>query len=190
MKTSALIAVLALLIPATAAMPVASGTIGIYAIIDRVVFEPNEQSPERLRVHGAFAFVDGGVGRPLGVTVARRGIMRFRIPTAADVSADTNVAVIKREWADLKSVAGTGQAVGFGGWFYFGQFANFRPDGTDAAAPNVLASGMNTFAPMRVSAPADSGSAFLVPYQTNVGVVRLTEASHAAVINALKAVPR
>src|SRR5688500_8246933 len=91
----------------------ASGPLGIYGIVEKVVFEPNEQSPERIQVWGAFAYVDGGVGSSLTVSAPKRGYLYFRLGSSAD-------SLVKNEWADLKSVAGTGQAVGFGRWGYIG----------------------------------------------------------------------
>jgi hypothetical protein len=49
------IAVLACVIAGTAIVAHASDRIGIYAVVDRVVLEPNEQNPERIQVWGAFA---------------------------------------------------------------------------------------------------------------------------------------
>ena len=40
----------------------ASGPLGIYGIVEKVVFEPNEQAPERIQLWGAFAYVDGAAG--------------------------------------------------------------------------------------------------------------------------------
>ena len=37
----------------------ASDPIGIYALVDKVVLEPNEKNPERIQIHGAFAFAEG-----------------------------------------------------------------------------------------------------------------------------------
>jgi hypothetical protein len=38
----------------------ASGPVGIYGVIERVVFEPDESAAQRIQVWGAFAFVEGG----------------------------------------------------------------------------------------------------------------------------------
>ncbi len=196
--------VTAMLIPSALAAPssgnaasaATSGNLGVFAIVDRVQFEPNEQAPERIRVHGAFAFVNyqdfrfGGLGRggtvaqPLGVTNAAQGFLYFKLPAAS--APQVNITAIKREWADLKSVAGTGQAVGFGEWFYLGQFGTFRSDGRGSTAPSTVINSPNEFGDMRVYGANETAP---VPalYQTNVGVTRLTEASHAAVIRQLRA---
>src|SRR5262245_24160329 len=65
----------------------ASGGIGVYGIVEKVVYEPNEQAPQRLQVWGAFAYVDGGAASPGSVTPARRGFLYFALPT--DSSVDT-----------------------------------------------------------------------------------------------------
>src|SRR5689334_23116897 len=89
----------------------ASGPVGIYALVDKVVFEPNEQAPERIQVWGAFALVDGGVGRT-SAAPAQRGYLYFSYPTAAEARGQTVPGAVKKEWMDIKAVAGTGQAIG------------------------------------------------------------------------------
>ncbi len=54
---------------------IASGPVGIYGIVEKVVFEPNERSPERIQVWGAFAYVDGGANSGLGVSAVKRGYL-------------------------------------------------------------------------------------------------------------------
>ena len=66
----------------------ASGPVGIYGIIDKVVFEPNEQNAERLQVWGVFAYVDGGAstGGTNGTSTAKTrvsGTSRFGRHTRA-----------------------------------------------------------------------------------------------------------
>jgi len=59
MKT--LISLALLLTLSTAPSPPArSGMIGVFGIIERATFEPNEQNPERVQLWGAFSFVDRG----------------------------------------------------------------------------------------------------------------------------------
>ena len=95
----------------------ASGPVGIYGIIDKVVFEPNEQNAERLQVWGAFAYVDGPGPEEAGMNVspAKRGYLYFKIRSAhPGFTSEGQIKASRNEWADLKAVAGTGQAVGFG----------------------------------------------------------------------------
>ena len=82
----------------------ASDPVGLYALIDKVVLEPNAQSPERIQVWGVFALAKG---RGYEYEQAKRGWVYYKLnPEKPDVC--------RKEWADLKSVAGQEQAVGFG----------------------------------------------------------------------------
>jgi hypothetical protein len=82
----------------------ASDPVGIYALVDKVVFEPNETIPERIQVWGAFAIAQG-----YGYTYknAERGYLYYKVNSEKPTDC-------RNEWADLKSVAGTGQIVAFG----------------------------------------------------------------------------
>src|SRR5207253_418191 len=81
---------------------IASGPVGIYGIIEKVILEPNENSPERIQIWGAFAFVDGGPSRPGAISKPQRGYLYFTLPPGNDQAAKT-------EWADFKVLAGAGQ---------------------------------------------------------------------------------
>jgi hypothetical protein len=101
----------------------ASDFVGVYCLADKVVFEPNDTEPQRVQIWGAFLMTDG---RPGGAYVAaERGYLYYTCPPGKD-------AACLNEWADLKSVAGTGQAVGFG--------ARFQPDGRVRKASEAVAS--------------------------------------------------
>lgn len=95
-----------LMLIATTSIPAfASDPIGVYALIDKVVLEPNGTSPQKIQVWGVFALAKGERGDYY--ERAQRGYLYYTIdPTKEEVS--------RREWADLKAVAGTGQAIGFG----------------------------------------------------------------------------
>src|SRR5436190_2379016 len=114
MKTAKTILVVGVLLFAAAEL-IASGPVGIYAIIENVIFEPSEEAPERIQIWGAFAVVDGGLTRPGATSKPLRGYLYFKLP---DGSARS---VAKMEWADLKAVAGTEQAIGFGNWGFVGR---------------------------------------------------------------------
>jgi hypothetical protein len=169
----------------------ASGFLGIYGIVEKVVFEPNEQSPERIQVWGAFAYVNGAGGQSLSVSTAKRGYLYFRlVPTAGQTTQ-----LIRNEWADLKSVAGTGQAVGFGKWGYIGAFGALQPDAASGMPPYILERAIDgrmnaQQTDMRVR-PASETPAKPALYQTDAGVVKLSEAgSHAQIVQQLKAALR
>ena len=164
----------------------ASGPLGIYGIVEKVVFEPNEQAPERLQVWGAFAYVDGGPGESLTVSQAKRGYLYFRMPAAAD-AVQFDLKAIGNEWRDLKAVAGTGQAVGFGQWSYIGGFSGLQPDTRSSMPPYILEhSRGNPNTDLRVR-PASEAPAAPALYLTSTGVVKLAESgSHAAIVKQLK----
>ena len=97
----------------------ASDPVGIYCVVNKVVFEPNNAEPSRVQVWGAFSMsrsplaVDGGGGA--GYTDVMSGYLYYAVP------GDTNAAIVQRnkiitnEWMDLKAVAGTNEVVGFAG---------------------------------------------------------------------------
>ncbi len=91
---------LLLVVPAAASPP-----IGMYALVDKVVLEPNETSPQRIQIWGVFAAsVDGGTEREAPVY----GYLYFQMDEA-------NAPLARQEWADLKKHAGTGQCLAFAG---------------------------------------------------------------------------
>lgn len=177
---------MAVLLAATATLS-ASGPLGIYGIVEKVVFEPSEQAPERLQVWGAFAYVDGGPGESLSVSPAKRGYLYFRMPSAAEGADPSELKAVRNEWADLKAVAGTGQAVGFGRWSYIGGFSGLQPDTQSSNPPYILEHTRgNPNTDLRVR-PASEAPASPALYQTNTGIVKLAESgSHAAIVKQLK----
>ena len=81
----------------------ASGPIAVYALVDKVTLEPNADAPERIQISGVFITTDGSYTN----LPAKRGYLYFSLP-------GTYKEMALKEWADLKSVAGTRQVVGFG----------------------------------------------------------------------------
>jgi hypothetical protein len=84
-----------------------------YGIVDKIEFEPNEKSPKKIKIWGAFALLYVGqnfesVNQP-GPYGAKRGYLYFKLPLEGQQTA-------LKEWADLKAVAGTGDLVTFGSW--------------------------------------------------------------------------
>jgi len=166
----------------------ASGPIGLYGIVEKVVFEPNADAPERIQVFGAFAYVEGAEGG-LSVSAAKRGYLYFRIRSdIPGFTSQAQVEVTKKEWADLKAVAGTGQAIGFGRWGYIGGFGVLQPDAI-APRPSFLFEnkpGGGAEADLRVR-PADEPPSKPATYQTNAGIVKLSDTgSHAAIVRQLR----
>jgi hypothetical protein len=83
----------------------ASDFVGVYGLIDRVVFEPNADQPERIQIFGVFAVArtdDRNLYQP-----AQRGYLYLTLP-----NSQRDVAL--REWADLKAKAGTHTVISFG----------------------------------------------------------------------------
>ena len=169
------------------ALPVgASGPLGIYGIVEKVVFEPSEKSPERIQVWGAFAYVDGGANSPGTVSAAKRGYLYFKLPTVLASASESQT--VKNEWADLKAIAGTGQAIGFGTWGYIGAFGGLDPGTNSSRPPYVIARAPRggELTDFRVR-PASEIPATPAPYQTNAGIVKLpAEGSHAAIVKQLR----
>jgi len=99
------LAVVAFTVIALAGSARASDPVGIYALVDKVVLEPNDKAPERAQIWGAFSLAEG---RGDGYSQPKRGYLYYKL------NAD-KPEVSKKEWADLKSVAGTDEVVAFGG---------------------------------------------------------------------------
>jgi hypothetical protein len=113
-----------------------SDPIGIYGIIDKVVLLPDASNPATIQVWGVFSLsenVGGDRYKP-----AQRGYLYF----AMDQSRAQQV---RAEWADLQSLAGKAQPVGFGAKY--------------SRTPPRLRCPMET--------PANPD-----PYTTNIGVVK------------------
>jgi hypothetical protein len=85
----------------------ASGPIGVYALVDKVAFEPSSDKPDRIRISGVFIAAEETPDNSTVYSAPQRGYLYFRLP-----KGDEKLA--RREWADLKSVAGTRQVVGLG----------------------------------------------------------------------------
>jgi len=84
----------------------ASDWIGIYARIDKVVFEPNASAPERIQIWGAFALASKANRN--NYEPSQRGYLYYSLKPGKE-------EVCRKEWNDLKANAGTDQIIGFGG---------------------------------------------------------------------------
>jgi hypothetical protein len=155
----------------------ASGPLGIYGIIEKVVIQPEAAPNEaRIQVWGAFAYVDGAAGG-LTISEAKRGFLYFYAPYPYP-GTNKQVPAELAEWNDLKAVAGTGQAVAFGRWGYIGGFREVRPDKTTVGLPDTDN--------LRVR-PESEAPARPTRYHTNSGVVKLSETgSHAEIVRQLR----
>ena len=86
----------------------ASGPVAVYAIVDKVIFEPNETAPQRIQIWGAFSVA----AQPYSTNYssAQKGYLYYKLDRNSEQAT-------RATWTDLKKVAGTGEAVGFGGGF-------------------------------------------------------------------------
>ena len=100
-----------------------SGPVGIYGVVEKVAFEPTATTPERIQIWGAFAYADTTITG--AVSPIRRGYLYFKLPQPPPNALATET--IRSEWADLKAVAGTNQAVAFGRWGYIAAFSRLDP---------------------------------------------------------------
>ena len=100
-----MVALVAVAAASTAVTLWASDPVGVYGIIEKVVFEPNDAAPQRIQVWGVFAVAKRS--NPNDYEPAQRGYLYYTLtPGKEELS--------KWQWNDLKSVAGTGQPVAFG----------------------------------------------------------------------------
>jgi hypothetical protein len=83
----------------------ASDPIGVFAKIDKVVLEPNDTSPERIQLWGAFCVADPK-DRDSYLPL-QKGYLYYKLP------AEKSEVALK-EWNDLKATAGSGDVIGFG----------------------------------------------------------------------------
>jgi len=134
----------------------ASGPLGVYAIVDKVVFEPNEASPQQVQIWGVFMHTIETTYTNPALSPAERGYLYYSLPGPRD-QAD----IARKEWHDLKTVAGTGQAVAFGSGFFAADETRVRPAAEKPATPSL--------------------------YHLNMGVVKLSDTgTQAALVKKLK----
>ena len=82
----------------------ASDLTAVYARVDRVVFEPNPDAPDAIQIWGVFSLAKPNDRNDY--LPAARGYLYF--------IASGNRETVRKEWTDLKTIAGTGQIVAFG----------------------------------------------------------------------------
>ena len=166
----------------------ASGPLGIFGVIERIQFYPDEAHAERVQMFGVFVYhacPTEGIfemnGIPRGaLTDPRRGYMYFALPQRA-ISDEALVRTheqARREWQYVKSVTGTGQAVGFGsglcGFTGRGGSRELVPDGRHLGI-RVRMDSEPLSAPAEY--PINIGVVPLSPGGTNADIVRQLEAA-------------
>ena len=154
----------------------ASGTVGIYAVVERVVFQPNEDAPERIQVFGAFAFQDSLRAGSSAFTTPERGFMYFRLPEGASRTT------AQREWEDIASVAGTGEAIAFGRFNY----AGLIPSAT-ASLGSGFSMGSNMGVRLAVDTPGANPATAAAYLPGELGIIRLGEGNYEEIAAQLRA---
>jgi len=104
----------------------ASDPVGVYAIVTKVIFEPNDKAPERIQIWGVFALADTARGGN-NYTKPQHGYLYYSLPKGKESTA-------LKEWADFKAVAGTGQGIAFG--TRYAPQGKVRPDSEKPASPD------------------------------------------------------
>jgi len=90
---------------ASASVPAFSDRVGIYALIEKAVLEPNDSAPERIQLWGAFATASAADRNTY--ESPQHGYFYYSLTPG-------KVEACRREWADFKTIAGAGQVIGFG----------------------------------------------------------------------------
>jgi hypothetical protein len=139
----------AILAIAGATVAHASDMIGVYARVERVVLEPSEGPAQRIQVWGVFALADPKDANAYHAPA--RGYLYYTLPSSAGLA--------RREWADLQSVAGTGQIVAFGSRYHSRgsarphvRNADEKPDKPDEYTMDIglqKVNGRHDYAPVR-----------------------------------------
>jgi hypothetical protein len=119
-----------LIVGLAAAALQASDPIAVYARIDRVVLAPSPEAPQTIQIFGVFSLATPG--NPNDYRPPARGYLYFKL--------GSDEALARREWSDLKAVAGTPQIVSFGNRRVLEP--RLRKDGQPPEAPDTYTTGM------------------------------------------------
>ena len=116
----------------------ASDPLGVYAVVTKVVMEPDECAPTKVQIWGAFSYADPRTG---GYGAVQRGYLYCMVPKGATPALDqSNGRISGAEWADLKVLVGSSEVVGFGarrGALGRVRPATEKPDNPDVYPLNV-----------------------------------------------------
>jgi hypothetical protein len=121
----------------------ASDRIGVYGVLDKVVFEPPSGAPDRVQLWGAFAVAKRGDANDYDPV--QRGYLYFALGDSRDLA--------RREWNDLKRLADGKNIVAFSS--RFGQSVRLRSGQEKPQAPDayVVGLGVQTMRPDSSYAP-------------------------------------
>ena len=92
----------------------ASGPVGVFAVVEKVILEPDDKKPQRIQIWGAFEVWQDG--SRTSYSKPEKGYLYYKIPSSpsSKIPSSTVEAATLAIWADVKKVAGTGELVGFG----------------------------------------------------------------------------
>jgi len=158
------------LVAISAGILLADGTAGVYAMVQKVVLEPDERAATRIQVWGVFFWVDGGLKTPGPINLPVKGYLYFKLPANA---AEATAA--RKQWDEIKAVAGTSQIIAFGNWTYAGPFEDlYIPVAGNQEEVRVRKSN---------EAPANP-----ITYPIGIGLTKIaTDSKHADLANLMKA---
>jgi hypothetical protein len=135
----------------------ASDPLGVYCVVQKVVMAPDEVQPTTAQIWGACSLATGGMQDDRTYQTAwysdpLAGYLYYSAPAGKQ-----EVAI--KEWKDLKSVAGTGEIVAFGGRYMRNgriRFSDEKPIGPDVYPIQMGVFKMSAY---RVG-PAPTGSSY------------------------------
>jgi hypothetical protein len=125
LKQFKVVGLLAALLTVGAPQLYASDPVGIFALIEKVVLEPNDAAPERAQIWGAFAVADGKRGNQY--ESPKTGYFYYKLPAE-------KAAIALKEWSDLKASAGKREVIGFGA--RYGELGKLRKVDEKPANPD------------------------------------------------------
>jgi hypothetical protein len=137
-----------LIIGAAVAALHASDPVAVYARIDRVVLAPNPETPQTIQIFGVFSLATPS--NPNDYQPPARGYLYFKLVG--------DEALARREWVDLKEIAGTRQIVAFGNRRQVKPRLRIANEAPDAPDPYTTGMGLNKvssatdYAPIRALA--------------------------------------
>lgn len=113
----------------------ASDPVGVYAMVERVVFEPSDTAPRSVQVWGAFTLAVQPINRAYKPEEAYSAPARGYLYYTCDPAKQS---ICTAEWNDLKSVAGKTEVVGFGA--RWGEKPRLRPVTEKPGGPDMYVS--------------------------------------------------
>ncbi len=142
MKRAAMVVCLAAILgrPAPAG---ASDPIGGFALMDKVIFEQGESAPDRVQVWGTFVLANEPRGRSYYAPAA--GYLYYSLPRGKEEAC-------RKEWTDMKKLAGTGQVFAFGNSYDPKNMGRVRKASEKADKPDTYPMGVGI---IRMNADSD-----------------------------------